>query len=151
MAFGSKEVRDKQSLHLLRTVYATAGDHELGQLAAQGVAGDTVEVVAFTRVQSFHGPRAPFLVTARLLFRLHSAPEHKVARRAADGYHAGAELVAHFVVANVGSARSHAGDAEVVVADARVAVAARVIMRPFLAVGCMLGMTSENLSCTKVM
>ena len=124
-------------------------DIELGQLAAQGVAGDTEVVVAFTRVESFDGPRAQFLVTARLLFRPHSASEHKVARRAADGYHAGAELVPHFVIADVGSARSHAADAEVVVADAGVAVAAWVIIRPTLAVICMFGMTSENLSSIK--
>jgi len=55
----------------------------------------------------------------------------------------------HFVAADVGSARSDADDAEVVVAVARVAVVDRVVVRPLFAVIRVLRVTSKNLTDTK--
>ena len=122
---------------------------QLNHLPAKRIACGTIIVITLARIDSFHGPGAPFLKTSRWILWIDAASEHKIARRTGNRCGAGSILVSHLVVADVGSARSDAVDAEVVVAVALVAAVEWIVIRPSLSIGCVFRVTANDLTGRK--
>ena len=122
---------------------------ELNNLATKSIAGGTVSVITFARVGIFHGPRAPLFIMIIGIMWFDAASENKITSRTGNREVTSPKLMTHFVVADVGSARSDADSPVVVIAVARGAVVEWIIVWPFLVICCIFCVTSKNLTDTK--